>query len=61
VILLSEGLYGAHQDVVAIQKMEMATARQGPQLTAEHIARDLIDRRRKSPERPNAWSRLGRS
>ncbi len=45
VVLLSEGLLGNHQDVVAVQKMRMAE--QGALSTAEQIACDLVDRKRK--------------
>jgi hypothetical protein len=48
-VLLSEGMLGAHQDVMAIQKLH-ATALGGAPRLAEEIARDLVNQHWKQIE-----------
>jgi 2-polyprenyl-3-methyl-5-hydroxy-6-metoxy-1,4-benzoquinol methylase len=54
-ILLSEGLLGNHQDVVAIQKTPMAERAQDAATTAEQIAVDLASAKRKSLASRGSW------
>jgi SAM-dependent methyltransferase len=56
-VLLSEGLLGAHQDVVAIQKVEVTDRACAPH-SAEEIARDLVSREGMSVETPTPLATL---
>jgi hypothetical protein len=56
-VLLSEGMLGAHQDVVAIQKLQ-TTDLGGEPLSAEEIARDLVSQPLRRLETPTSSATL---
>jgi hypothetical protein len=56
-VLLSEGMLGAHQDVVAIQKLQ-ATDLGGEPHSAEEIARDLVSQPLRRLETPTSSATL---